>query len=183
MASRNCKHVRANGNLCGSPALKNDSFCYFHAAQRERRLRIQAAEGWTKPFQLPLLEDANAVQIAIMDLANAYLADRIEHKKAALVFKALQSAVSNARRLSFGSYSRTFTEYDTEDYSDHDNTWAESNAYAETEEESTDSNTPAASEVPAPVPTPDLPPRLDAASETCDSGSAQQGEFGGVTVG
>jgi hypothetical protein len=141
--------------------MKKTDFCYFHEAQRERRLRIQREEKWTKPFQLPLLEDANAVQIAIMDIANAYLADRIDHKKASLLLYALQTAASNASRLTFANEEdESFIAYEPVDYVDHDNAVAHEGEIAS-----------------------HLPPRLDAASESCDPDSAQQGEFGGVTVG
>ena len=179
MASRGCKHVHANGNLCGSPALKNDQFCYFHTAQRDRRLRIQACARGAKSLQLPLLEDSDAVQIAIMDVANAYLADRIEHKKASLILKALQSAAANSRRLTFGRQRSVFKTYNAEDYFDHDNTCAEAEARKNPAEEA---GANSAADI-APASVADLPPRLDAASESCDPESVHQDEFGGVTVG
>ncbi len=122
MEIRQCQHVRATGNVCGSPALKEDDFCYFHAAQRDRRLRLLRNERLTAPYQLPLLEDASAVQLAIMDIANAYLADRIEHKKAALILYALQTAAANSRNVRFPNVEDgTFPEYEAIQFYDHDN--------------------------------------------------------------
>ncbi len=121
--ARTCDHVRANGTLCGSPALKNADYCYFHAAQRERRLRIQANHPATQPFQLPLLEDADAIQIAVMDVANALLADRIDCRKASLLLYALQTATANVKNLDFefSGDGEHFIEYRTDHYDDHDN--------------------------------------------------------------
>jgi hypothetical protein len=35
-----CNHVMPNGNTCGSPALRNQRFCYFHQEQHKRAKRI-----------------------------------------------------------------------------------------------------------------------------------------------
>ncbi len=38
-----CQHVKHDGVLCGSPALKRRSYCYFHAEVRRRRKRMAQA--------------------------------------------------------------------------------------------------------------------------------------------
>ena len=54
-----CNHIKTNGCVCESPALKDEDYCYFHIASRARRRRQQRAARLNLPFQLPLLEDAN----------------------------------------------------------------------------------------------------------------------------
>src|ERR1035438_10684322 len=53
-----CRHVHAAGRQCGSPALRNEEFCYFHHTTRRRKktggFRYLDA---TEPFELPLVED------------------------------------------------------------------------------------------------------------------------------
>ncbi len=38
-----CSHIMPNGNTCGSPALRNQRFCYFHNEQRKRAARSRLA--------------------------------------------------------------------------------------------------------------------------------------------
>src|ERR1035438_4171238 len=53
-----CRHIHAAGRQCGSPALRNEEFCYFHHTTRRRKktggFRYLDA---TEPFELPLVED------------------------------------------------------------------------------------------------------------------------------
>jgi len=61
-----CRHVHATGRQCGSPALRNEQFCYFHHTTRSRKksggFRYLDA---TEPFELPLVEDrASALSAA-----------------------------------------------------------------------------------------------------------------------
>jgi hypothetical protein len=54
-----CRHVHAAGHQCGSPALRNEEFCYFHHTTR----RPKPAAGKFRnldahePFELPIVED------------------------------------------------------------------------------------------------------------------------------
>jgi len=69
--------------------------CYFHHTWREARRRQVATKAYAvgrAVFQLPALEDSNAVLQALEETARALLEDRIELKRAALVLFALQTA-------------------------------------------------------------------------------------------
>ncbi len=101
-----CQHIKTNGELCGCPALKDRRFCYFHdQAERRRRANARRNARQTLPrqytFQLPLLEDANAVQVAIMETIEALLDGRINHRYAGLIFYALQTASANLKHTTF----------------------------------------------------------------------------------
>ena len=90
-----CEHIKANGLRCGSPALRQRRYCYFHFCAHDlRRRRRQQPNA---PFVLPLLEDANSIQMAIQQVAEAVLEERIDNKRAGLVLFALQTAAAISR--------------------------------------------------------------------------------------
>jgi len=59
-----CRHTKTNGLRCGSPAMRNHSFCYYHSSLRTHQRRASSAEAREQPIQLPPLEDAHAIQFA-----------------------------------------------------------------------------------------------------------------------
>ena len=129
MATKFCRHIRINGERCGSPALTSRPFCYYHAEQNRRHRRSNPSsdpiptvlhpmtlqdgtqrdpipaedsnQPLTAPLQLdfPPLEDRHSIQLALSMLITAMAQDRIDPKRAALLFYGLQIASSNARNL------------------------------------------------------------------------------------
>jgi hypothetical protein len=93
-----CQHIKSNGLLCRSFALSGQRYCYFHRQQHDFRRHPSA-----KPpiFELPPLEDANSIQLAVMEVCRALLEDRIDQRRAGLLLYALQIASSNLRRVDF----------------------------------------------------------------------------------
>src|SRR5947207_12266985 len=74
-----CRHLKVNCTQCGSPALKDHRFCYFHQRWHEQKLVINSARrvphptrgslgGSRKTLSLPVLEDANAIQLSVMQI-------------------------------------------------------------------------------------------------------------------
>ena len=97
-----CQHIKVNGTLCGSPALHRRRYCFFHHQWRERRLQINTnARRRARNFDLPVLEDANSIQIALMQVMRLLVAQQIEHKTASLLLYALQTASTNLRMTKF----------------------------------------------------------------------------------
>jgi len=94
-----CQHIKANGLLCRSFAISGERYCYFHRRQHDLRQRPGAAAPPT--FELPPLEDANSIQLAVMEVCSALLEDRINERRAGLLLYALQIASSNLRRVDF----------------------------------------------------------------------------------
>jgi hypothetical protein len=92
-----CQHIKVNGTQCGSPALRNRRLCFFHDRIRRERAKIAADVSAPHRFDLPLLEDANAVQIALMKVIQMLGAGRMDHKTAGLMLYALQTASANLR--------------------------------------------------------------------------------------
>jgi hypothetical protein len=102
---RRCQHIKVNGTQCGSPAVRRNSFCYFHGRWREQRILL----GNTRPkaipsLDLPVLEDANSIQVAIMQVLSLLLTGQVEHKTAGLLLYGLQTASGNLRRARFEAY-------------------------------------------------------------------------------
>ena len=88
-----CQHIKVNGTQCGSPALRRNRLCYALNADRARRNRAV--------FDLPLLEDANSIQLALMQVMRLILSGQLDGKTAGLLLYALQTASSNLARTNF----------------------------------------------------------------------------------
>jgi hypothetical protein len=87
-----CEKVREDGTQCGGPQMKGHNYCYAH----ERMLRARAEK-----LELPALEDANAIQMAVMLVQRALIDDEISEKKAGLLLYSLQIAASNVKNTTF----------------------------------------------------------------------------------
>jgi len=96
-----CQHVKVNGTQCGSPALRRRRLCFFHDRIRSEQARIAADTAAQRRFELPLLEDANAVQVALMKVIQMLGSGRMDHKTAGLILYALQTASINLRAADF----------------------------------------------------------------------------------
>jgi hypothetical protein len=97
-----CQHVKSNGIQCGSPALKDKHFCYYH--QRCHPIAWNYRDGPYSNYSqstltLPVFEDAHSIQITLRHVVEFILQHRIDDKKAGLVLYALQIASSNLKRL------------------------------------------------------------------------------------
>jgi hypothetical protein len=98
-----CEHLKINGTQCGSPALKRNHFCYFHKRWHETRIVLNAnrARRGRAAIDLPVLEDANSVQVALMQVMRLILSGQVDAKTAGLLLYALQTASSNLSRINF----------------------------------------------------------------------------------
>jgi hypothetical protein len=95
-----CRHIKINGTQCGSPALRNNDFCFYH--QDERPVRVDCFFEGKYPISditMPYFEDAHAIQYMLRRTVQMVLQRRIEQKTASLVFYALQIASSNLKRM------------------------------------------------------------------------------------
>ncbi len=87
-----CEKVREDGTACGSPQMRGYRYCYAH----ERMLQTQSQK-----LELPAVEDANGIQMAIMRVQKALIDDEISEKKAGLLLYSLQMASSNLKHTTF----------------------------------------------------------------------------------
>jgi hypothetical protein len=97
-----CTHIKTNGTQCESPALRGRRFCFFHKNWHGQRIQLNAQPApLDRNFTLPVLEDANAIQVALMQVMHLLLSGQIEHKTAGLLLYALQTAAANLRATRF----------------------------------------------------------------------------------
>jgi hypothetical protein len=96
-----CNHLKPNGQFCQSPALNDDHYCYFHRSSRERIKRQLRHVRQQRPLTIPPLEDLETIQLAVGDVLNALLSDRIDSKKAGLLLYGLQTAAHAVQKCNF----------------------------------------------------------------------------------
>jgi hypothetical protein len=88
-----CQHVRLNNERCTQPARRNSAFCRFHdAAMRP----LPAAHNLND--QLPVLEDVDSIQIAIMRLLRYLMKGPVDRKDISTLLYGLQLASTNLAR-------------------------------------------------------------------------------------
>lgn len=86
-----CRHIKANGEPCRAAANRGQELCHFHQNASAQ-----------KPERLPVLEDANAIQVALMIVMDGVYRYQIPHRTAALLLYGLQIAAANLRHLQLG---------------------------------------------------------------------------------
>jgi len=122
MSMQYCRHIKINGERCGSPALRNELFCYYHVEFKRYHPRCDSRRGQDLAvlhpmtlqdgsqrdpilaeqlphLNLPELEDRHSIQVALSMVIAALTEARIDPKLAALLFYGLQVASTNAHKL------------------------------------------------------------------------------------
>ena len=101
-----CQHLKINGIQCGSPALRRNRFCFFHKRFQDEQIKLTAdrARRGVATFILPVLEDANSIQVALMQVMRLLVSQQLDHKTASLLLYALQTASTNLRMTDFKPY-------------------------------------------------------------------------------
>jgi hypothetical protein len=97
-----CQHIKDDGVQCASPALRRQKFCYFHKQWRQKRLVINThiqRERWK--ITLPILEDANSIQLGLVQVMRLLVTGQIDHRTATLMVHTLQIASTNLKHTSF----------------------------------------------------------------------------------
>ncbi len=97
---RTCTHVKVTGIKCGSPALRDERFCYFH----QRMIRGVPTPPKQRIHPMALIENAEGIQAALIETINAIVRNTIDLKRAALILRALSIAAHNARRVRFDCF-------------------------------------------------------------------------------
>ena len=97
---RRCQHIKVNGIQCGSPAKRNEDYCYFHEECRVlcRQINMRFTEHGI--ITLPTLEDANSIQLGLGEVMRLLVTHQIDHKIASLLLRALRTAAANVKFLS-----------------------------------------------------------------------------------
>jgi hypothetical protein len=87
-----CAHIHLDGERCGLSARHNQQYCHFHDKLYERR-----PEFGQQGYELPFLEDPASIQIALVQVARALMAQKIEYRTARLLLSVLKVASSNLK--------------------------------------------------------------------------------------
>jgi hypothetical protein len=100
IAAARCQHIKVSGTQCGSPALRNKNFCFYHQENRPWPVECYADDEYsTGTITLPYFEDAHSIQNVIRQVVQMVMQKRIERKTASLLLYALQIASSNLKRM------------------------------------------------------------------------------------
>src|SRR5271166_6790045 len=94
-----CRHVRENGECCGSVAVTGRNYCYHPLSDRGRRLKMARARarGQRWRLELPPLEDLYAVQVSIHQVVAAMADGHIDRGLGGGMLYGLQQAATNLR--------------------------------------------------------------------------------------
>jgi hypothetical protein len=104
---KRCQQIKINGTQCGSPALRDGKYCYYHIRYHWPELEAMPNRTEWRTASLPTLEDANSIQVALAHVIERLVMVEIDHKQAALILYALQTASMNLRRTSLEPKLRT----------------------------------------------------------------------------
>jgi hypothetical protein len=99
--NRACAHLKPTGQTCGAYALRDSDLCYWHhkardSRQRRRKTNLQQ-NAQTTGIVLPLLEDANSIQLAIQMVAQAVADRRITRTESGALLYSCQLAIMNLK--------------------------------------------------------------------------------------
>jgi hypothetical protein len=95
--TRVCTHVKVNGIRCGSPALRQEVFCYFH----QRMIRGVRTPPKSRLHPIAMLESQESIQAALMEIVNALVRNQIDVARARLILRALSIAARHAAKTRF----------------------------------------------------------------------------------
>ncbi len=98
---RRCQHVKVNGIQCGSPAVREHSYCYFHVRWHRKGRQVNEYFQEQEILVLPTLEDANSIQVGLAEVMRQLATKMIDHRTAGLMLYALQIASANVKFTSF----------------------------------------------------------------------------------
>jgi hypothetical protein len=93
---RRCHHIKSNGLVCGSPALRGRAYCYYHheAGIRERRRSLHNNIN-TSCIEFGNLETPEELQASLIDVLTALVQKRIDQNVAGKLLYGLQLAMRN----------------------------------------------------------------------------------------
>jgi hypothetical protein len=93
-----CRHILAAGHRCGSPALKEEYFCYFHHQNRLPVENLKERRAKQSTFTLWDLEDRASIQLSIAEVLSRLASNELDPKRAGLLLYGLQIASANLPR-------------------------------------------------------------------------------------
>jgi len=98
-----CQFIKADGQQCGSPALRRKRFCYFHSKTAEERKPKKTKSEDSRaaarsPLEMPVLEDDLAISMAVSNICRQLANETIDPKRATTLLYGMQVAAVAVRR-------------------------------------------------------------------------------------
>ena len=90
-----CRHIHTSGSRCGSPALRGESFCYYHHTTRRPAPRHRGVHPEHAIFELPAIDDRAGVQFALAQVLARVATDQLDHKRSGRLLHGLFIASRN----------------------------------------------------------------------------------------
>jgi hypothetical protein len=91
--SKICEHIKENGSRCGSPAMYQRDFCFYHWRLHTWKTPI------TEPaYELPSLDTEAGVQLAAIHVLRSLIAGKIEPYKAQTMLSTINVIANSLRR-------------------------------------------------------------------------------------
>lgn len=99
MSQRICHHVNPAGVFCGGSPVNKREYCFWHMQETGRRMKAARARARSERvfIQLPVLDDLHAVQVGLMQLAEAIAHGEIDYHSGRLLLSVLRLAASNLK--------------------------------------------------------------------------------------
>jgi hypothetical protein len=88
-----CRHIKTSGERCKSPAMRDHSFCYFHARVHSR---TRSADRVEISFSVP--EDFAAIQESIAKVFDGIVSGRISPQQSSQILRGLHLAMQTIPR-------------------------------------------------------------------------------------
>ena len=95
-----CRHIKPSGERCKSPAMRDHSFCYFHARVhvRTRHNAGRTLHSDRDNLNFPVPEDFAAIQESVAKVLDDIVNERISHKESAQILSGLRIAMRTIPR-------------------------------------------------------------------------------------
>jgi hypothetical protein len=103
MEIKRCEYIKTNGQQCGSPALLDEKFCFFHNRWKTDYSVIGEVSLNPIPgtITFPVLEDYESIQMAILQIMHQLTSGHLPTKTGGLLLYGLQIASANLRYADF----------------------------------------------------------------------------------
>jgi len=92
---KTCRHLFTDGHRCGSPALTEEPFCYYHHTTRKPITNPKSRRSRQSTFTLPRCEDRSSIQHSIGEIIHHLTQNTLDTRRAGLLLYALQTASHN----------------------------------------------------------------------------------------
>ena len=100
MSCPTCNHRKADGFLCGSPALRGKKLCFFHHRDHQRQRYFERILRCNDPLRpnAPLPKNIPEMQFRLYDVMTAIADDSLSLRRAGKLLNALQERSVSLRK-------------------------------------------------------------------------------------